>query len=306
MKFFVAFACVVAATSAGIIAPIAPLVVAGPQHLPVIGPNGVPIDTPAVQQARAAHLAHKVEAHARNGDLAVVAHAAPVVAHAAPLAYAHHAIASPVVAAHVAHGIVGHVGIPETAEVVAAKQVHFAAHAEALARNGHIAPIHHLLRRGIIAAAGPALVAHSIPAAYPTTLGLPAVTSNGVPLETPEVVAAKSNHFAAHAEALARTGHVYGVAASPIIAHAAPLVAHASPVVAHAAIAAPALVARAIPAAYPTTLGLPAVTSNGVPLETPEVVAAKSNHFAAHAEALARNSPIYSEALIAAPVATVW
>lgn len=276
-----------AAASAGIVAPIAPLWVGGAQHLPVIGPNGVPIDTPAVQQARAAHLAHKVEAHARNGDLAVAVNAAPI-------------LASPIVA----HGLVGHVGIPETAEVVAARQVHLAAHAEALARNGHIAPIHRILRRGILAAAAPAIIAQGVPAAYPTTLGLPAVTANGVPLETPEVVAAKSNHFAAHAEALARTGQVYGIAGAPVIS-AAPWV-QASPLVSHAAIAAPALVARALPAAYSTTLGLPAVTSNGVPLETPEVVAAKSNHFAAHAQALARNSPIISQVVVGAPVASLW
>ncbi|XP_065173917.1 cuticle protein 18.7-like [Atheta coriaria] len=157
MKFLVVFAAALAVASAGFVAPVAPIApVAYPaQHLPVIGPNGVPVDTPAVQQATAAHLAHKVEAHARNGDFAVYPHA-PVVAAAAPVV-AHapaFAAAAPVVAAH---GYYGH------------------------------------------------------PAAYPTTAVHP-TSVNGVPLETPEVVAAKTKHFAAHAEALARTGHVAGVA----------------------------------------------------------------------------------------------
>ncbi|XP_065173915.1 cuticle protein 18.7-like [Atheta coriaria] len=200
MKFLIVFVAALAAASAGYVAPVAPLVY-GAQHLPVIGPNGVPIDTPAVQHATAAHLAHKAEAHARNGDYAVYAHAAPVVAHAAPLAYAHHAYAAPVVAAHAAHGVVGHVGVAETPEVVAAKHAHFAAHAEALAR---VAPVHHLYRRGIYAAA-PAIAAYAAPIAY-AAQHLPVIGPNGVPVDTAEVQHARAAHFAHKAEAHARNG----------------------------------------------------------------------------------------------------
>lgn len=35
----------------------------GPQHIPVIGPNGVPIEPQEVQAARAQHLAALVSAH---------------------------------------------------------------------------------------------------------------------------------------------------------------------------------------------------------------------------------------------------
>ncbi|XP_065174056.1 cuticle protein 18.7-like [Atheta coriaria] len=160
MKFLIVFACALAAASAGhLVSPVYP----GPQHLPVIGANGVPVDTPAVQQATAAHLAHKVEAHARNGDYHQVAPIAPI---AAP------AFAAPV--------------------------------------------------------AAPIAPAHFGSQAYPTTLGVPAVTASGVPLETPEVAAAKTAHFAAHGEALARTSHAYGhyVAKRGVYAYATPAYAY--------------------------------------------------------------------------------
>jgi len=115
----------------------------GPQHLPVIGPNGVPVDTPSVQKAKAEHFVHKAVAHARNGDIAVAA--VPAIA---PVATP---IAAPIAA-------------PIATPVVS----------------------------GPVAVSGPV---H----AYPTTVGVPAVTANGVPLDTPEVAAAKANHFAAYA-----------------------------------------------------------------------------------------------------------
>ncbi|XP_065173916.1 cuticle protein 18.7-like [Atheta coriaria] len=186
MKFFIVFACALAAASAGFVAPVA----YGAQHLPVIGPNGVPVDTPAVQQATAAHLTHKAEAYARNGDYAYAPHA---YAYAAPFAYAHHAVAAPIVAAHV--------GVAETPEVVAAKQAHFAAHAEALAR---VAPVHHLARRGVYAAA-PVVAAYAAPVAY-AAQHLPVIGPNGVPVDTPAVQQARAAHFSHKVEAHARNG----------------------------------------------------------------------------------------------------
>ncbi|XP_065173390.1 uncharacterized protein [Atheta coriaria] len=388
MKFLVVFVAALAVASAGhIVAPVA----YGAQHLPVIGPNGVPIDTPAVQHATAAHLAHKAEAHARNGDFAVVAHAAPVVAHAAPVvAHAPAFAAAPVVAAHGYYGQPAAYpttavhptsvnGVPlETPEVVAAKSKHFAAHAEALARTGHVAgvapvaPFHHLYRRSpvyapyaygaypyaahtygaysygaypyrnltnspqvdinsfklehtlnspttrrltdpkqinmkflivfacALAAASAGYVAPVAPLVYGAQ-HLPVIGANGVPVDTAEVQHARAAHFAHKAEAHARNGDY------AVYAHAAPVVAAAAPVVASTYAAAP-VVAYGQPAAYPTTAVHPA-SINGVPLETPEVVAAKSNHFAAHAEALARTGHVAAvhyrrrRGVIAAPLA---
>jgi hypothetical protein len=42
---------------------------AGPQHLPVIGANGVPLDTPEVAAGKHANAVAHAEAKARNGDL---------------------------------------------------------------------------------------------------------------------------------------------------------------------------------------------------------------------------------------------
>ena len=194
MKFFIVFAAALAIASAGYVAPVA----YSAQHLPVIGPNGVPVDTPAVQQATAAHLAHKVEAHARNGDFA---YTAPYAYASAPYAYA----SSPYAYA-AAPAVAAHVGVAETPEVVAAKHAHFAAHAEALAR---VAPVHHLARRGIVAAA-PAVAAYAAPVAY-AAQHLPVIGANGVPVDTPAVQQARAAHLAHKVEAHARNGdYAYG------------------------------------------------------------------------------------------------
>lgn len=98
-----------------------------PQHIPVIGPNGVPIDTPEVQQARAEHLAahgHGYHAPLYHGASFAVAHA-PV--------YAHGYISS----SHYEIPQISPQGVPlDTTEVAAAKAHHFAAYAEAAGRNG--------------------------------------------------------------------------------------------------------------------------------------------------------------------------
>lgn len=114
----------------------------------MIGPHGVPVETPEVQHAKAAHFA--AHAQARGALYSPLYHgAAPVVANGLPIdtpeveaAKAHH------FAAHAEalgrsggysghynvypHAVIGHDGQPvETPEVQHAKAAHFAAHAAA-------------------------------------------------------------------------------------------------------------------------------------------------------------------------------
>lgn len=142
--------------------------------------NGVPVETPEVQQAKAEHFAaHAAAAHGS-------AHYAP--AHYAP---AHYAPAPAHYAAPVIHN-----GVPvDTPEVQHAKAAHFAAVAEAQARS-HSAPSHY----------EPAQ--HYAPA-HSGAYHIP-VIHNGVPVETPEVQHAKAAHFAAVAEAQSRSGYGHG------------------------------------------------------------------------------------------------
>lgn len=99
---------------------------------------------------------------------------------------------------------------------------------------------------------------------------VPVIGPNGVPLETPEVQAAK----AAHLDALSKAGSgasLYGPGPGPL-AYAGPGAYNAAPY-------------RYTPPAYPTSHALPAIAANGQPLDTPEVEAAKANHFAAYSQA---------------------
>lgn len=256
-----------------------------PQHIPVIGPNGVPVDTPEVQHARAAHLAAHAEANARGGG-----YAHGVFGHGAygPVAYAGHAYEIP---------RIGPNGVPlDTAEVAHAKAAHFAAHAEASARSAH-AGWHYRRRRSIYAS----------PWAY--AQHIPVIGPNGVPVDTPEVQHAKAAHFAAHAAAGGHAGHLV---AGPIVAYgAAPLttvithnglpldtpeVQHAK--AAHFAAYNSAAVRNSVgPSGHvpintyaaPWAHGIAAVSHNGVPLDTPEVAVAKAAHLAAHAAARAHH-----------------
>lgn len=140
--------------------------------------NGVPVETPEVQQAKAAHFA--AHAAAAHGSAYAPAHYAPAPAH----------YAAPVI----------HNGVPvDTPEVQHAKAAHFAAVAEAQARS-HSAPSHY----------------HDEPAQYAPAhynhggaYHVP-VIHNGVPVETPEVQHAKAAHFAAVAEAQSRSGYGHG------------------------------------------------------------------------------------------------
>lgn len=115
------------------IAPVHHYAPAAPAHyaaahyaaVPVIH-NGVPVDTPEVQHAKAAHFAAVAEAQSRaSHDV----HYAGASGHYAPAAV-HHAGAY--------HIPVIHNGVPvETPEVQHAKAAHFAAVAEAQGRAGH-------------------------------------------------------------------------------------------------------------------------------------------------------------------------
>lgn len=144
--------------------------------------NGVPVDTPEVQHAKAAHFAAHAAANHAVAIAPVHYAAAPAYHHAAPAHYAH---AVPVI----------HNGVPvDTPEVQHAKAAHFAAVAEAQSR-AHSAPAHY----------APAHYAPA-PAHHSGAYHIP-VIHNGVPVETPEVQHAKAAHFAAVAEAQGRSAH---------------------------------------------------------------------------------------------------
>lgn len=253
-----------------------------PQHIPVIGPNGVPVDTPEVQHAKASHLAAHAEAAARSGGHE---YGYGVVA---PVAYGGYAG----YAGYAGYDVpkIGPNGVPlDTAEVAHAKAAHFAAHAEAATRNAH-AGWHYRRRRSIYAA----------PWAYPQHI--PVIGPNGVPLDTPEVQHARAAHLAAHASV---GSHVAAVGPWSYAAHAPAVITHNglpldTPEVAHAKAAhvvaynAAAVRNSVGPSGHVPvqqlsgvhhSLGLvAAVGPHGVvPQDTPEVAAAKAAHFAAHA-----------------------
>lgn len=144
--------------------------------------NGVPVDTPEVQQAKQAHFA--AHAAAAHGSYAP-AHYNPAPAH----------YAAPVI----------HNGVPvDTPEVQHARQAHFAAVAEAQSRS-HSAPSHYEPSHYEQSHYEPAHYAPAHHSAY----HIP-VIHNGVPVETPEVQQAKAKHFQAVAEAQSRSGYGHG------------------------------------------------------------------------------------------------
>lgn len=252
-----------------------------PQHIPVIGPHGVPVDTPEVQHARAAHFAAHAEASARSG-------------HDHGYGYGGYAVAGPV--AYASHGYevpqIGPNGVPlDTAEVAHAKAAHFAAHAEAASRSAHHGGGWHHYRKRRSLYANPWAYAQHIPVIGP----------HGVPVDTPEVQHARAEHLAAHAKA---GSHLvapwsYAAHAPAIITHNGlpldtPEVAHAK--AAHYAAYNAAAVQNSIGpsghvpvqqlhGAYHHGVGHLAVGPHGLPQDTPEVQAAKAAHFAAHAAA---------------------
>ncbi|KAF7269852.1 hypothetical protein GWI33_017119 [Rhynchophorus ferrugineus] len=250
MKLLIIVSCALAACSATYL---------GPQHIPVIGPNGVPVEPHEVQAARANHLSAVASAY---GGVSAVPYYAPYAA-SVP--------------------IVGHNALPlDTPEVAAAKLQHFRDYAVAAQKNGVYAPVPSVPLAGpypidtpeVQLAKAAHFQAHAEAAARAghyrrrrDVYGgyhVPVIGANGVPIETPEVQAAKANHFAEVAKATARSG------ASPYPYAGA---------VAHAA-------SGAYVEPYRRYYGPQAtIGPNGQPVETPEVQAAKSYHLAAHAAA---------------------
>lgn len=219
-------------------------------HIPVLDAHGFQLDTPEVSAAKAAHFAAHADARARTGHgHGVYAHAVAPVAYGGHYA-GHYGYHIPAFDAHgyqldtpeVAHAKAAHFAahakaahghyrkkrgayyggyhgpqhIPvidahgfqvDTPEVAHAKAAHFAAYNEAAARNhGH----------GYGHAIAPVGYAHGVaPLAYGHghhygAYHIPVIGPHGVPLDTPEVAHAKAAHFAAHAEAAARShGHHY-------------------------------------------------------------------------------------------------
>ncbi|XP_049862025.1 elastin-like [Schistocerca gregaria] len=162
----------------------------GPANI-VIGPGGVPLDTPEVAAAKASHAAAVAETRARdavvNAAPAVVAAASPAVVAPAPAVIAARTPAATVLAGH---------GL-----LAPAAALRYAAAVPAL-RYAAVAP----------AALGYA-AAHTIVAPVPIHPGYAAygpanivIGPGGVPLDTPEVAAGKVADAVAHLEAKARNG----------------------------------------------------------------------------------------------------
>ncbi|XP_050310396.1 cuticle protein 18.7 [Anthonomus grandis grandis] len=240
MQLLVVISCALAAVSGAYLGPI---------HIPVIGPNGVPVEPVEVQAARANHLAAVASGpHGYAGALvagpvygttSAALNALPLdtpeVASAKIQHYRDFAVAAQRNGVHVpliaAPLVAGPYPI-DTPEVQLAKAAHFQAHAEASARAGR-------RRRDIWGG-----------------YHIPVIGNNGVPVDTPEVQAARASHLAALNQA-AGSGHAGNDGWYNNGAYAEPYRRYWGP---------------------QATIG-----PNGQPLETPEVQAAKSYHFAAHA-----------------------
>lgn len=225
-----------------------------------VGPDGHPIETPEVQLAKASHFA----------------------AHAAARYGVPHGIAALPV-----HPYAVHNALPaDTPEVAAAKLQHFHDYSVAAQRNGvhvpHVPMLAHTQypvdTPEVAAAKAAHFAAHAAratghyrrrrSASFP--LHYPVIDHNGVPVETPEVQAAKAHHFSEYARTLARPGQNIPDNSAYQSAYTAPQ--YAAPALAH----------------------------NGVPLETPEVQAARANHFAALHAASSRTGE-YAPYLVRGP-----
>ncbi|XP_060528683.1 cuticle protein 18.7-like [Cylas formicarius] len=235
----------------------------GPQHYPVIGPNGVPVEPVEVQAARANHLAALSSAH--GGASFYSAPVAPYTAVGVP-ALGHNALpldTPEVAAAKVQHyhdfavaaqrnGVHVPIAAPlisgypvDTPEVQLAKAAHFAAHAEA-ARAGPGSYLGHYRRR------------RDVYGGY----HIPVIGPNGVPVEPPAVQAARARHLAALSEA-----NVRGSAAP----HGYTAAAYSSP------------------SEHRYYGPYAEIGPDGQPQETQAVRAAKAHHFAAYSAALSGN-----------------
>uniref|UniRef100_A0A1A9WY83 Cuticle protein 6 n=1 Tax=Glossina brevipalpis TaxID=37001 RepID=A0A1A9WY83_9MUSC len=181
----------------------------------------------------------------------------PAAAYVPAAPVAHYAAAHAYPQAHI---VLDHKGVPvDTPEVQHAKAAHAAAYASAAAAaaaagHGGYGGHHHLYKRS--------LWGHGHGYAAPVAL-----TPSGVPVDTPDVQAAKAEHAAAHAKALgaalhAGAGHAGGYAGGHGGGYAG---AHGYHV--------------------------PVINHLGVPVDTPEVQHAKAAHFAAVAKAAAEAGP---------------
>jgi hypothetical protein len=239
-------------------------------HVPVIH-DGVPVDTPEVQHAKAAHFAALAKAKAGQPADVHHAHGHSDIKYDGKYGYASPVIVNgvPVDTPEVQHAKAAHFAkitqitgiVRDTPEVQHAKAAHFAAVAEAKARAHH----HHKRSADY----------YHVP-----------VIHNGVPVDTPAVQHAKAAHFAAHAAAQGHghydAGHYddhhhedikydgkYGYA-SPVIVNGVPV---DTPEVQHA---------KAAHFAKITQI-------TGIVQDTPEVQHAKAAHFAAVAKAQAHH-----------------
>lgn len=160
-----------------------------PQHVPVIH-NGVPVEPPEVQEAKAAHFAAHARAQGAPLDTPEVQHAKQqhFAAHAAAARSAQPAYNSPTY--HHNPGPSYHSNhIPaDTAEVAHAKAQHYAALARAGPGPSHSPSYNHQ------------------PAPYQGPIHIP-VIQNGVPVEPEEVQHARSAHLNALASASAHSSH---------------------------------------------------------------------------------------------------
>ncbi|KAK7576026.1 hypothetical protein V9T40_012312 [Parthenolecanium corni] len=140
--------------------------------------------------------------------------------------------------------------------------------------------------------------AHVVPVAAVPHLDVPVV-----PQETPEVIAAKEAHFAAHAKALAQTHSLYK---RSIYSYASPVVtpngyisdtpevsaAKAAHFAEHAKRGNHYVAPYAASAYYSPYTHTPVVTPEGYLADTPEVAAAKAAHFAEKAKVASHYSPV--------------
>ncbi|GJQ71825.1 hypothetical protein Trydic_g11507 [Trypoxylus dichotomus] len=228
MKLLVLVACALAAVSADYHQPYY-----GPQHVPVIQ-NGVPVEPPEVQKARANHLAAFGGAPQYP---AAPQYNAPAPQYNAPAPQ---------------------YNAPAPQYNAPAPQYNAPAPYNQGPYNAPSQPVRHT------------------PPAYQTSRVIPAIGNNGEPLDTPEVNAAKANHFAAYSQQHAALGQA--------LAQAQP--AGQGGYGGHGGHYRKRRSIYGGYGAYPQHV--PQIAANGVPLDTPEVQHAKAAHLAAVAAASAR------------------
>jgi hypothetical protein len=266
-----------------------------------LNPDGTVADTPEVAAAKIAHFAAHADAHFRSKRSAIPAplnpdgtvDETPEVKAAKAIHFAAHAEAkgrsySPYHFAPVSYSpawwythapLKADGTVDETPEVKAAKAIHFAAHAAEKARS-----------YPFVYAAAPYVYAPSHVAPAPLNI-------DGTVADTPEIVAAKAAHFAAHVEARHRLKrsvipaplNADGTVAETPEVQAAKAVHFAAHAKAKARSYSPYTVA---PVFYTPHYYAPApLKPDGTVDETPEVKAATAIHLAAHAAEKTRSYP---------------